>query len=225
MKEEILNLGKLLVNELGLESSVDTLSRWMAHYIAEQMKISEYAQEEEKNLAEDKCFETILKLWKHMTYYKGGLRPFEDFEPIFNTLNRLNPDNRDSFYFQNEYSRRKANGNSENDAVTQYLSLATSVDEVARVWLKFIFQSAAEAAVDDKMKEWIEAALPLSDNAEASLIVRILSNDELDDYEDNQENRIKYLERRIEQLEGFKTFNEELISMYRKEIDKLLQES
>lgn len=219
MKEEILSLGNLLVNEMGLESSVDTLSRWMAHYIAEQMRIIEFAEEDEKKLAEEKCFETILKLWKHMRYYKSGLRPFEDFEPIFKTISRLNPDNKNSYYFQNEYSRRKADGESEKDVVAQYLSLATGVDDAARIWLKFIFQSAAEAAVDEKMKEWIEAAIPLSDNAETSLIVRILSNDELDDFEDNPVNRVKYLERRIEQLEGFRYFNEELISMYKKEVE------
>lgn len=219
MKEEILNLGKLLVNEMGLETSVDTLSRWMAHYIAEQMKIIEFAEADEKKLAEEKCFETILKLWKHMSYYKSGFRPFEDFEPIFNTLNRLNPDNGNSYYFQNEYSRRKVDGDSKNDVVAHYLSFATGVDKVARIWLKFIFQSAAEAAVDEKMKEWIEAAIPLSDNTEASIIVHILSNDELDDFEDNPVNRVKYLERRIEQLEGFRDFNEELITMYKKEIE------
>ena len=219
MKEEILKLGELLVNELGLESSVDTLSRWMAHYIAEQMKIAELAEEEEKKLAEEKCFETILKLWKNMSYYKSGLRPFEDFEPIFKTINRLNPDNRNSYYFQNEYSRSKDDGDKENDAVAQYLSLATGVDKVARIWLKFIFQSAAQAAVDEKMKKWIEAAIPLSDDAETSLIVQILSNDEIDDFEDNPVNRVKYLEGRIEQLEGFRDLNEELISMYKKEIE------
>lgn len=222
MKEEVLNLGKLLVNELGLESSVDTLSRWMAHYIAEQMRIIESAEEEEKMLAEERCFDTILKLWKHRSYYNGSMRPFEEFEPIFKTLDKLDPDNCNNYYFQNEYSRKN---NSEKDDITKYLSLATSVDEVARVWLKFIFQSAAEAAVDEKTKKWIEAALPLEDNSEASLIVRILSRDELDDYEDNQENRIQYLERRIEQLEGFKSFSDELISMYKKEMDCFLSGS
>ena len=67
MREEILNLGKLLVGELGLEYSVDTLSRWMAHYIAEQMRIIESTENDDKKLAEEKCFETILKLWKHRT--------------------------------------------------------------------------------------------------------------------------------------------------------------
>ena len=219
MSEEILKLGKLLVNELGLESSVDTLSRWMAHYIAEQMKIIDFAQEDEKKQAENRCFETILKLWKHMSYYNGESRPFEDFKPIFDTLNRMNPDNENPYYFQNEYSPREADGDNENNEVARYLSLATLVDKTARVWLKFLFQSAAEAVVDDKMKKWIEAALPLSENTEPSLIIRLLSNTESE--EDTQENNIKYLERRIDQLEKFNAFSDELILMYKKEIDKL----
>lgn len=225
MREEILNLGKLLVDELGLQSSVDTLSRWMAHYIAEQMQIIESTENDDKKLAEEKCFETILKLWKHMSYYKSGMRPLENFEPIFQALNRLNPDNQHTYYFNNEFSLNRNDDTSDNDVITQYLSLATKIDETARVWLKFIFQSAAEVAVDDKMKRWIEAALPLSDNAEASLIVQILSNYEPDGYEDTLENKRKLLEKRIEQIEGFREFNEELISMYKKEMGALVEGS
>ena len=35
--DSVLALGKKLVDELGLDQSVDTLGRWMAHYIAEKM--------------------------------------------------------------------------------------------------------------------------------------------------------------------------------------------
>jgi len=33
--DDVLKLGKQLIAELGLDQSIDTLSRWMAHYIAE----------------------------------------------------------------------------------------------------------------------------------------------------------------------------------------------
>ena len=33
MKMEILNLGKLIVKELESDGNVDTLSKWMAHFI------------------------------------------------------------------------------------------------------------------------------------------------------------------------------------------------
>lgn len=220
MKGEALNLGRLLVDELGLESSVDTLSRWMAHYIAEQMQLIESTHGEEQKLAEKRCFETILKVWKHMRYYNANTRPFENFEPIFRTLNRLDPDNENTYYFQNEYSRKNI---SSEDEITQYMLLATSIDETARVWLEFIFQSAAELAADAKTKEWIETALPLEDNSEASLIVRILSNYEFDELEDDGDKRIKKLNSRIEKLEDFQDFSNELILMYKREIDILKQ--
>ena len=69
-QKKAINLGKLLVNELGLESSNDTLSRWMAHYISEKMLLAEKLPEgEEKNKAEKDCFETILKLKKKQFFY------------------------------------------------------------------------------------------------------------------------------------------------------------
>ena len=35
IQERAISLGKALVQELELEPGVDTLSRWMAHYVAE----------------------------------------------------------------------------------------------------------------------------------------------------------------------------------------------
>jgi hypothetical protein len=214
-----LNLGELLVEELGLGSSVDTLSRWMSHYIAQQIVEIGNAIGWKKEAAEIKCFETILKLWKHRAYYRTGNKPFENFEPIFHTLERLNPDNEEPFYFQPSYSARESINDNETDNVKQYLSMASSIDKTVRIWLKFIFQQAAEWAVDEKTKEWLKAATPLSDK-EASLIVRILSNEDIDenDIADNKEEKAKLVKHRIEQLKSFREFNEELILMYEEEL-------
>lgn len=216
MNKEVLKLGELLVKELGLESSVDTLSRWMAHYIAQQMNEIENTTGADKQAAEENCFKTILKLWKHRAYYETGDKPFENFEPIFQTLDRLNPDHEEPFYFHSEYSARDKSDNTDN-AVKQYLLMATQIDEVVRVWLKFIFQHAAEQAVDEKTREWIKAAAPLVDNNEASLIVRILSKHDID--EKNGKEKTKLLKHRIEQLKGFREFNEALIAMYEEELE------
>lgn len=102
--------------------------------------------------------------------------------------------------------------------------MATKIDEIARIWLKFIFQKAAEQALDEKTKKWIEATAPLADNDEASLIVRILSdfdNDE-NDIEDNKEKKAKLFKHRIEQLKSFREFNEDLIAMYEEELEVAL---
>ena len=49
--------------ELGLDPGVDTLARWIAHYIAEQMEVAGNATGEDKLTAERRCFDAILKLW------------------------------------------------------------------------------------------------------------------------------------------------------------------
>ena len=77
MRKRIINLGKALIEELGLDPGVDTLARWMAHYIAEQMTIAENATGDDKIEAEQHCFETILKLWQHRSSLPNGRRPFE----------------------------------------------------------------------------------------------------------------------------------------------------
>lgn len=211
----MLNLGKQLVKELGLESSVDTLSRWMAHYIAQQMSEIETTAGADKHAAEEKCFDTILKLWKHKAYYKTGNKPFENFIPIFQTLDRLNPDNEEPFYFQSEYFTRNESDNTD-DVVKQYLMMATKIDESVRVWLKFIFQQAVKQAVDEKTMEWINVAAPLAANDETSLIIRILSESDFE--EKDKEEKAKLIEHRIEQLKSFREFNEELIAMYEEEL-------
>ncbi|WP_443661983.1 hypothetical protein [Clostridium sp.] len=80
MQKRIINLGKALVEELGLDTGVDTLARWMAHYIAEQMGIAKDAKETEKVKAERRCFETILMLWQHQSFISNGRRPFDSQE-------------------------------------------------------------------------------------------------------------------------------------------------
>lgn len=221
MNTEVLKLGKLLVEELGLETSVDTLSRWMAHYIAQQMNEIETSSGADKQAAEEKCFESILKLWKHRASFQTGDKPFVNFEPIFQTLDRLNPDYDEPFYFQSEYAVKDKSENVD-DIVKQYLFMATKIDEIVRIWLKFIFQQAVEQAIDERTEQWINAASPLSDNVEVSLIVRMLSDCDETDIADNKEEKVKLFEHRIEQLKSFREFNEDLIALYEEELNNII---
>jgi len=78
-----ISLGKALVQELKLEPGVDTLSKWMAHYITEQIAIAETTTASEKIEADQQCFETILKLWKHRSSLPNNRYPFKNFKPLF----------------------------------------------------------------------------------------------------------------------------------------------
>ncbi len=93
LQKQIISLGKLLVKELGSEENVDTLSRWIAHYLAEKILEAEALLiVQEKKDVERECFEIILKLWEQRWVLPSGKRPFEEFEPLLEVLEKINPE-------------------------------------------------------------------------------------------------------------------------------------
>ena len=75
--DSVLALGKKLVDELGLEQSVDTLGRWMAHYIAEKMEAAESATGEARDRKMSECSDAILKLWAHRSELPNASTPVQ----------------------------------------------------------------------------------------------------------------------------------------------------
>ncbi|NHN31620.1 AVAST type 3 anti-phage proein Avs3b [Paenibacillus agricola] len=215
-QKHIINLGKKLVAELGLDPGFDTLARWMAHYIAEQIEFAENAVGDEKDEAERRCFETILKLWEHRSDLPSGQRPFESFEPIFRALDRLDPENDDPYYF---FDRRETNDNAGGvqDDVQKWLDIAKEIDQVARVWLEYVFKQAALCAVDDNTREWLEHSVGLHNNDETSVLVRFLNYGE----SVQEETKRDLIISRIKKLEVFNEMNKELLSIYEQELAEL----
>lgn len=88
-EEEIIKLGKKLVEELGLEYSVNTLARWMAHYVAELIQnINDAKTKEEKKILQQECCEIILKIWSQ----KENLpitKPLDNLKPVLEILHVL----------------------------------------------------------------------------------------------------------------------------------------
>jgi hypothetical protein len=190
IRERIISLGKALVEELGLEPGVDTLARWMAHYVAEQITIAENATGDEKSVAEQRCFETILNLWQHRSSLPTGHRPLESFEPIFRALDQLDPDNSRPFFY----------------SPPQY-DLALEIDRIARILINFALSQAALNAVDEKSSSWLKNATDLINSGDLSVVVRLLPPDMDDQGEANFE-RIwqaheKDLRSKIEKLDTF----------------------
>ena len=89
-QSEIINLGKKLVQELELADSVNTLGRWMAHYVAELIIKAEQAQSvEEKKAAEQECYEVILKIWANRKDLPEHLQPLASLKPALSVLAAL----------------------------------------------------------------------------------------------------------------------------------------
>jgi hypothetical protein len=199
--DAILALGRKLVDELGLEPSVDTLGRWMAHYIADLIAKAESAPSEEKQVAEDKCFEAILALWKHRAELPNGKRPFENLEPVVRAIESLDPENDIARYFRSVRSPR-AEGE-EKTEVDRWLDRATSLDHSARILIGYYLAEAARAAVD-KSEEWVKLAEAANiENGAPELVIRFVSsNAEFGNDPANGEIR-RHLQDRIERLKGF----------------------
>ena len=148
-------MGRKLVEELRAGAAVDTLSRWMAHYVAELINAASVAAEEERAVAERRCFETILELWGHRAELPDGRRPFESVEPIVRALESLDPDNEMPRFFRSV--RRSIDKAEEGSHTQSLLEFVNGIDSVARILIGYALADAARAALDES-KDWIAAA-------------------------------------------------------------------
>lgn len=214
-----MNLGKVLVKELNLDPGVDTLARWMAHYIAEQIEIVEKTTGIEKKEAEERCFETILKLWNHRSALPGKSRPFVNFETILRTLKRLDPENHRHYFFED----RDDSSESVQGDVKKWLDVAEGIDDAARIWLKYVFKQAALAATDESTIEWLENSAALQEEDEFSIIFQDLHSDTevWEDSEEANEKERQKIYAHIKKLEAFAEINQLLLNEYNGTLERL----
>lgn len=228
-QKEILELGKLLVKELGLQESVDTLSRWMAHYVAEKIRHAEaLPYGVKKKNAEKECFSLILDLWKHRWHYKPDRQPFRDFNQLFDTLEKLNPENQQPYYslLHTIESVQKEDGSFDPSELKNLSPLALQIDKVARIWINYLLHDAAKRAKKDTLEKIIDNAIKLPDSMDAHIIQIVLADsiENIDKKSINHENMEKkakdtMLKRRIAELQKFKKVNDYLIGLFQKELN------
>jgi len=197
--DEIYDLGKKLVIELGLENEVDTLSRWMAHDIAELIKEAEKVTGDAKIKKTKECRDAILDLWKVRHELPNGKRPFESFEEIFRALESLDPQNTTPRYFRS--GRPDAPG--ANNELKQYLELIDGIDYTARILIEFILGEAVGLSVGP-LKKWVQAARGAAAKGGDIEVVRrlIRISDRSKDVSPNDAER-EMLEARLKRLIAF----------------------
>lgn len=141
---DTIKLGEKLVKELTLEDGVDTLGRWMAHYIAELIEKAKLAEGEVKIKYERECADTILKLWTHIDKVPNMNTPLRSFSNISNVLEKITTT--DKFrYFPEKYK----------DEENIYLLLAQKVDSLTKTIVQHSFILAI-AEASEKEKEWLQ---------------------------------------------------------------------
>ncbi len=193
------NLGNELVKALKLEPGGNTLTRWMAHYIAEQITLAENTTGPAKAAAEERCFNTILALWQQRRALPNGRRPFEDFEPILKTLGRLNPDGTKAF-FHRMSQMDEATAAKENADVLKLMKFVDAVDVAARIVIELALESAAENASSNATKVMLREALPSTADLDLDIIRRMT---EAADQAGPSDPRIELIAKRLDQLDWF----------------------
>lgn len=86
-----ITLGQRIVRELGLAESADTLGRWLAHHVAEQMERAAAAPEgEEGEAARRECVDLIVRLWERR-YHSPLSRPLKEVAAELEALTHPRP--------------------------------------------------------------------------------------------------------------------------------------
>lgn len=218
--EATLELGRKLTKELGLDQSVDTLGRWMAHYIAELIQNAEKASAEERTVKMQACCDAILNLWKHQHTLPNGKRPFEELEPLLRTLESLDPEVDTPRYFR---SRRDAVDDAEeSDETKSWLKLIDDLDYSARILIRYCLTQAAQTALN-KSVEWVTLAesAGADKTAEYPLIQVISDEDSMLKASDPGEKERKRIEDRIERLEAFAKMAMAVASELQQEVQQI----
>jgi hypothetical protein len=215
--EATLELGRKLTKELGLDQSVDTLGRWIAHYIAELIHDAEKASPQERPAKMQACCDAILNLWKHQHMLPSGKRPFEELEPLLRTLESLDPEDDTPRYFRSV--RAIVDDAEENDETKSWLKLIDGLDYSAKVLIRYCLTQAAQNALN-KSREWVSLAeaAGADESTEFPLIRVIINEDSLLKESDLDEEERKRIEARIKRLEEFAKMAMTLVSELRQEV-------
>ena len=217
MPKDVLDLGRALVEELSLDPGVDTLSRWMAHYIAELIDDAETAKVEDRPAKLAKCADAILDLWERRHQLPNGKRPFEDLEPILRALESLDPTDDTPRYFR--FPRMEVDETEQNAETRKWLELADGLDYSAKILIRYCLTQAAQTA-SDKSKGWVELAeaVGLEDDIDLPVIRFITDESDLTKASEPDDRARKLLEDRINRLDGFKKMADALASDWRRQL-------
>lgn len=216
--DSVLKLGQKIVDELGLDQTVDTLGRWMAHDIAEKIGEVEAATSEDPAQKMSECSDAILKLWVHRSKLPNGQRPFEDFEPIFRALQSLDPDDTTPRYFRQ--ARSAAGEKDEDTQTTQWLDLASRIDYTARVLIRYCLAVAAQSAVD-KSREWVALAeaVTMEDAIDIKIVRAAIANADALAAKNPDDWEKKRIEDLLNRLEEFSHLAGDLSAHLRQQLD------
>ena len=217
--DRVLALGKKLVDQLGLNQSVDTLGRWMAHYIAEKMQAAESATGAARDQKMAECRDAILKLWAHRSELANDQRPFKEFERLFRALRSLDLDDPTPRYFPQASVAMEQD--EESDATKRWLKQASAIDYAAKALIRYCLANAVQDAVDQS-RDWIALAEAIATDEEPDIraIRAIVEGAEVLKSENPNDEARARMKELVDKLEAFTAASNKLSSHLRAQLDK-----
>jgi hypothetical protein len=203
--KQVLALGRKLVDELGTKDAADTLSSWMAHYIAELIDAAELGTPIERAETIDRCFKSILELWSYRSELPDGKRPFNDMEQIVRVVQSLDPDIETPRLVRVSIPGKVEHG--ESAQTKTLLEFVRLIDASAKVMIGHALSEAARSAADQS-KEWIALAKDAGLQATPfDIVIQFVSEKaDLERKSDLNEHERKLLNTRVSQLDAFTKF-------------------
>lgn len=196
--QEIINLGKSIIAELDMETECNTPARWLVHYIAENIHISEANEGDEKDKAQKKCVDAIIKLWHHRSELPEGINPFTEFDSVFRGLSRLDRSSERPYY--NEFSQfdNKTDENESNET-KQWVNTAISIDKAARTLVLDSFERASKSALTIKAKD-VLSQVPSGSGSDIRIMLNFMPSQDSTSSKEAEE-----IQSKIQSIEALKS--------------------
>lgn len=212
-----MELGRKIVHELDLEPGVDTLAKWMAHDLAEQIQKCEEVGDEGRERAFSECRETIHRLWDHLLNDPQRLPAFKDCDQLIRTLASFTEET-PRYYANYHQINLKDNEPTESQ---KWLRIAEGVDYTAQSLIDYAISNAIEHAASKETVEWLNSAREAK-ALESGLgqAISIVFKDVGEEDQRNSKQR-EALSDRLKRLEAFTSIANELADDLRTKLAKL----
>ena len=89
--KDVLELGRVIVRQLEIDTHGELLSRWMAHHLAELIQTAEHGNGIAKQIAEKQAVELILKLWANRRTLPTTADPMSGHQAAIKVLAAMLP--------------------------------------------------------------------------------------------------------------------------------------
>lgn len=226
-QQKIIELGKTIVMELKLDPGVDTLSKWMSHYLAEKIELAKTLHGKDKIEADKECVEIILKIWDKRWSIPNERSFYNDFKPLMETIEKLNPNREQPFFYHSAIESKLYNEDAENQKPQSHLNSVLKVDKIARsIIFDLLTEAVNQIELSEEREELIRKSISSIDYLD-NQIIRIFRNfsmtssDEEDEEDEETQEEIQKLESKIGDLKQFSSIRDSLLEKYQKRLNEL----